>query len=266
MKKRFLGIVSILYSILIFYVWLTGKLNSFLAPNMQIYIKVAAVILLIMGLILLLNNKIKYKFKLTDLVLLLPIIMVVLAGDGNLSMTFARSKIMSKTNKTEDRTKDDIPQNTDDNTDDKNYDFDNVYFDIEDYNYSYLADYLTYMQGAHKFDGKTIRVRGFAIDYSEFLQDGYFALGKYAITCCAADAEFTGFAVKYDLSKIKYGSWYQIEGVLKLGKDKEGYTIMTLEAVNVKEIDSKNEEQYIYSCATYGSGKCDELLKYDLEY
>jgi uncharacterized repeat protein (TIGR03943 family) len=264
MKKRFLGIVSIIYSLLIFYVWFTDKLKSFLAPNMQIYLKVSSVVLLIMGLILLLNNRIKYKFKISDLVLLLPIIMVILSGDGNLSLTFAKSKMISKSNKTEERVKDDTPiEVVDDNTE---YNFDEVYFDIVDYNYSYLADYLTYMKGARKFDGKTIRVRGFAIDYSEFLQDGYFALGKYAITCCAADAEFTGFAVKYDLSKIKYGSWYEIEGVLREGKDREGYTIMTLEAVNVKEIDKKNEEQYIYSCAAYGNGKCDELLKYDLEY
>jgi uncharacterized membrane protein YcgQ (UPF0703/DUF1980 family) len=122
------------------------------------------------------------------------------------------------------------------------------------------------MAGARKFDGKTIRVRGFALDYSDYLQDGYFALGKYAITCCAADAEFSGFMIKYDLSKIKYGSWYEVVGVLKVGQDKEGYTVMTIDATSVKEISSKGEEQYVYSCASYGDGKCSDLLKYDLDY
>ena len=54
------------------------------------------------------------------------------------------------------------------------------------------------MTGAKKFVGKTIKVKGFAVDYSDYLNDGYYALGKYSITCCAADAEFAGFMIKTD--------------------------------------------------------------------
>ena len=69
-----------------------------------------------------------------------------------------------------------------------------------------------------------------------------------------------------DKSKIKYGKWYEVIGRLKEGTDKEGYSVMTIEATSVKEISSKNEEQYVYPCAQYGDGKCSELLKYDLVY
>lgn len=37
MKKRFLGIVCIIYFLLIIYVFIINKLKNFLAPNMHIY-------------------------------------------------------------------------------------------------------------------------------------------------------------------------------------------------------------------------------------
>ena len=277
MKKKFLGIVCFLYSVVIMYAWISNTLKSYLAPNMQIYLKISIIPMLIIGCVLIFNNKVNYKFKISDLVLLLPIFMIVICGDGNLSVSFAKSKITSISNRVEkkeklEEKKDDNKQVevdfeiVDKNSKEKEEKIEDIYFDIEDSTYSYLADYITYMAGARKFDGKTIRVRGFALDYSDYLQDGYFALGKYAITCCAADAEFSGFMIKYDLSKIKYGSWYEVVGVLKVGQDKEGYTVMTIDATSVKEISSKGEEQYVYSCASYGDGKCSDLLKYDLDY
>lgn len=277
MKKKFLGIVCFLYSVVIMYAWISNTLKSYLAPNMQIYLKISIIPMLIIGCVLVFNNKVNYKFKISDLVLLLPIFMIVICGDGNLSVSFAKSKITSISNRVEKKEKleekeDDNKQVevdfeiVDKNSKEKEEKIEDIYFDIEDSTYSYLADYITYMAGARKFDGKTIRVRGFALDYSDYLQDGYFALGKYAITCCAADAEFSGFMIKYDLSKIKYGSWYEVVGVLKVGQDKEGYTVMTIDATSVKEISSKGEEQYVYSCASYGDGKCSDLLKYDLDY
>lgn len=278
MKNRFLGIICLIYSAIIIYVWTFDLINSFLAPNMQIYLKLSLIPMLILGIVF--CFKINYKFKISDLVLLLPVIMLIMAGDGNLSIGFAQSRMTSISNKLEKREKaEDIQSQVPVDyeivkKDDKEKEIkvednpfeDGYYFDIKDPVYSYLADYITYMSGARVFDGKTIRFRGFAVDYSEYLQDGYFALGKYAITCCAADAEFTGFMVRYDLSKIKYGNWYEVEGVLKEGIDSEGYTIMTVEAINVKEISSKKEEQYVYSCYSYGEDKCLELLKYDLTY
>ena len=254
MKNKFLALVCFIYSLLILFVWLSGSLNNFLAPNMQMYLKLSIIPMVIMGIVIILN-KIHYKYKSTDLVLLLPIIMVFLAGDGNLTITLASNKINRVKNNDEEIIEY-VPED--------NYDFDNVYFDVKDETYSYLANYITYMTGAKKFVGKTIRVKGFSIDYSDFLLDGYYAIGKYAITCCAADAEIAGFIIKTD-EKIKQNEWYEVEGVLEQAKDNEGYNIMVINVINIKK-SNPDKTQYVYSCETYGKDACKELQKYDFEY
>ena len=75
MKNKFLAVVCFIYSLLIIFVWFNGSLNNFLAPNMQIYLKLSIIPMVIMGIVIILN-KIHYKYRSTDLVLLLPIIMV----------------------------------------------------------------------------------------------------------------------------------------------------------------------------------------------
>ena len=254
MKNKFLAVVCFIYSLLIIFVWFNGSLSNFLAPNMQIYLKLSIIPMIIMGIVIILN-KIHYKYKSTDLVLLLPIIMVFLAGDGNLTITLACNKINRVKNNDEEIIEY-VPED--------NYDFDNVYFDVKDETYSYLANYITYMTGAKKFVGKTIRVKGFSIDYSDFLLDGYYAIGKYAITCCAADAEIAGFIIKTD-EKIKQNEWYEVEGVLEQAKDNEGYNIMVINVINIKK-SNPDKTQYVYSCETYGKDACKELQKYDFEY
>ena len=39
--KKFLGIICLLYSGIIGYIWFNNKLKFFLAPNMQVYIKIS---------------------------------------------------------------------------------------------------------------------------------------------------------------------------------------------------------------------------------
>lgn len=268
MKKRFLGIICFIYSIIIIYVWLFGMLKNFLAPNMQIYLKLSLIPMIIMGIVLSFNDKINYKFKVSDLVLLIPLIMIVFAGDGKLTVSLAKNRVVplsnraSKTSDTEKNEIEDIP--VEDKKD--SVVIDNFFFDVKDSTYSYLADYITFMKGARKYIGKTIRTRGFVISYDGYLSDDYFILGKYSITCCAADAEFTGFIIKYDKSKVKDGEWFEVEGVLIPGKDLEGYDVLAIDASSVKKIDPKNEEQYVYSCSAYGNKACEEIQSYDLEY
>ena len=278
MMKKFLGIVCFIYASLIMYVWLRGTLDNYIAPNMQIYIKLSIIPFIVIGLVLVLNNKINYKFKVSDLVLLLPILFVFLSGDGVLSVSVAKVKATTK-NRTKIEVTDNTNTNTNTNTNidqnpntntntnnDKSDTIEDFYFDIEEKYYSYLADYLTYMTGARKYVGKTIKAKGFAVDYSDYLTDEYFAFGRYMITCCAADAEFTGFMVKYPKEKIEYGKWYEVEGYLELGKDSEGYDVMTINPTSVKEVKQSDSNDYVYSCNTYGDKACEELQKFELEY
>ena len=89
-------------------------------------------------------------------------------------------------------------------------------------------------------------------------------IGKYLITCCAADSSFIGFIVDFDKTKIKDNTWYQVEGVLKRIKLTDGTYVVGVGAINVSEIDSKSEEQYIYPCYTYDD-MCSEVSKYNLK-
>ena len=287
MKKRFLGIICILYSGIIIYVWTFNQLKNFLAPNMQIYLKLSLVPLLIMGLILCFNNKVNYKFKISDIILILPLIMLILSGDGRLTTTLATNRMMihktnnqyDNNNKAENNLQDqkidnsniqeelleDANESTEESFLEEQYDFTDTYFNVVDESYDTLANYLSYVPNATVYEGKTIRVRGFIVKQAYYLNKNQFAIGKYSISCCVADAGFIGFIVNYNPSKVKENAWYEIEGVLQKDKDKDGVDILSIKVVNIKEIDSKKEEQYVYPCYAYDNGMCNELRKYNLQ-
>ena len=266
------------------YVVFFDKLKMFLAPQMQIYIKLSIVPMLLIGLVMIFNNKVHYRFKISDLILLLPLVLLISSGDGRLTASLAanrttnykteqkvkvKSEIQEENENTEKEKKDDNKQETIEEKEQEElvtYDFSKPDFDIEDATYSELANYLSYGPYKSKYEGSTIKVRGFVAKYASYIPDGYFTLGKYEISCCAADAGFTGFFVKYNPDKVKHNNWYEIEGVLKKGEDKEGYEILYIEVVNINEIDSKSEEQYVYPCYAYDDGLCEAISKYDLEY
>ena len=273
MRKRFLGIICLLYSGIIIYVVLSNNIKNYLAPQMQIYLKLAIVPLLIMGMVLCFNNKITYKFKVTDLILLLPLIMLIFAGNGRLTSSFAsnrttnfrkNTKIVTPSTETKEEIK--VPDESEipvEQIDDNKFIPD---FEIIDANYNELANYITYPPKVDSLVNKKIRVSGLSLKQASYLPNNYSIIGKYSISCCAADAEFIGFIIDYDKSKIQNNTWYEVEGILKESKDASGYTIMVIEVENIKEVEESKQEQYIYSCTNYGDGSCKDVLKYNLEY
>ena len=275
MKKRFLGIICMMYTIMISYICLTNQLKNFLAPSLQLYIKLSIIPLLLISLVLCLNNKIEYKFKISDIILLLPIIMLLLTQDGRLTTTFANNRLLSttKNNQKEEVLKESEKEIKEEQQQEQTpkeeistekIDFTNPYFNVIDESYDSLANYLTYEPNAKKYIGKTIRVRGFSLLEAPFLKKGYFAIGKYSITCCVADSSFIGFIAKYDITKIKKDTWYEIEGILEQDKDNTNTDILVVKIINIKEIDGKEEEQYVYPCYAYDNGSCKEIQKYNL--
>ena len=281
MSKRYLGIICLLYSGIFTYVVIFNKLKNFLAPSMQIYIKLAILPLFIIGLVMIFNNKVNYKFKISDLVLILPLVLLILAGDGRLTTSLASNRMtnFNQINRikleteeiniekiTENETIENIELVENEITEDETINFTNPYFDIIDSNYNELSSYITFSPKASKYEGELIRVKGIALKEANYLPANYFAIGKYSISCCAADATFVGFIAKYDNSNIIADKWYQLEGMLKKGKDSENYDIMYIEVINLKEINEIDEEQYIYPCYAYDNGSCKDVLKYQLEY
>jgi uncharacterized repeat protein (TIGR03943 family) len=272
--KRYLGIICIIYSAIFSYVIFFDKIKNFLAPQMQIYIKIAIIPLLIIGIVMLLNKDVHYRFKISDLILLLPLVLLIIASDGRLSSNFASNRTANLNNRTKIEQKEEKVVEPTDNKEPvtpsegekPSYDFTNAFFEIDDKNYSELSSYISFAPKATKFTGKTIKVKGFILEDASYLPENYFGIGKYVISCCVADATFTGFIVKNNGSEIKEGNWYEIEGILEPGVDAEGYNIMYINIVNIKEINPKSEEQYVYPCYTFDDGVCKEVTKYGLEY
>ena len=270
MKKKFLGIICLLYSTIILYVIIFDKIKNYLAPQLQIYIKLSLIPMILIGIVLLLDKKNKYKFKTNDIVLIIPLLFLIFSGDGRLTASFANNrtnfKIEQKVKAKETNETSDLEQNDIQNEiKESKTSFSKAYFEIDDSSYSLLAGYLTYNPKAQDYIGKTIRVKGFVIKNAPFVNEGYFALGKYEISCCAADASFTGFIAKYDTSKIIHNAWYELEGVLKKGIDAEGYEILYIDVINIEKISSTTEEQYVYPCYSYEDGTCDAVKKYNLD-
>lgn len=274
MKNKFLGIISVTYFYIILYVIFSNKLKLFLAPNLQIYIKFSILPLFLISVIIFSNYNNSYKFKISDLILFLPLIMIFCAGDGSFSKSFAKNRMVNyvskvdKKRKIETETENKAEENNENNDlveNTENEEITDIFFDINDKSYSALASYLSFSKKSKIYEGKTIRVKGFTIINESYIPKGYFALGKYEINCCAADAEFTGFYVKYDTSKIKEGSWYELEGILKLDNI-NGNDSLVIQPKTVKEIDSTSEEEYVYPCYSYDDGSCKEISKYNIEY
>jgi len=266
--KRFLGLVSVLYSGIIIFVWVNNSLKNYLAPNMQIYLKIALFVLIVMSLVLLFNNKIEYKFKVSDLVLLLPLLLLILSGDGRLSVNLASNRKMNYSVQTKhDNTDNKSEQKKEEKKEiEPKKEITNIDIDVKDSSYSELGTYLTIGPKASNYIGKTIRVKGFTLFDDNIMPSGYFAIGKYNITCCAADSEFVGFYVKKENYEVKNNTWYQIEGYLESVKGLDGNEAVAISIVNLKEIDSTSEEQYVYPCYSYDNGSCEEVSKYDLSY
>ena len=264
MKNKFLGIICILYSLIILYTLIFDKLKNFLAPNMQIYIKISIIVLLFIGIVILFSNHNHYKFKMTDLILFLPFIMIILCSDCKLTNNIASNRMNLKTVKEE--VKEEITE--EEKVEEIIYDKDNltIDFDVIDENYYSLADFISFPGAKYnQYENKTIKVRGFTMKEGNYIPNGYFTIGKYTITCCAADAEFAGFYVKEEDFDIKDDSWYEIEGVLEKSRY-QGINIMTIKIINIKEIDSFSEELYVYPCYSYGDGSCKEFTKYNLKH
>lgn len=262
MRNKFFGVISILTSIMIGYLYFSKTLGYFLIPKMQLYLLIAGVFLLITGIILFTTSS-KDGIYYSDLVLIVPFIFLFLMGDGKLTTNIANNRSSSLQNKVVGS--DEVVVASDVQLD-EDIEVLSIDFDVVDESYAGLSDAITYARNFDKLIGKTIRVRGFALKSTDFIPDGMFGIGKYLISCCAADASFYGFFVSTDdLSIIEEEKWYEIEGILETEKDTYGQNIIVVKLVNIKEISDKNEEYYIYPCYSYGDGSCKAVTKYDLK-
>lgn len=270
LNKRFLQVIIFVYILIIFYLKISNKLNNFLNPTIQTYLIIAGIIFLFI-LILTIKEGVKYNLKLLDLVLLIPIIAVILSGDGRLNESIALnrgSNLVLKNSvqknkeieleeiKEKDKIKDKENKKEKSKKENKQIDF-----EIEDDIFQYLADKIVYTENPDKIIGKTIKVRGFyKKDISSF-SEKYSAIGKYLISCCAADSTFIGFVIDTEDMSLEDNLWYEIEGELERAEYDQ--LSIVIKPSKITKIDGKNEEIYIYPYYSYNNGSTEKVDKYD---
>ncbi len=88
------------------------------------------------------------------------------------------------------------------------YDVHADHIDLDDNGYG--AWYIDSLDNLPRYVGKTISFRALVMKPKKFPK-GYFVPGREAMTCCANDIAFLGFACKYDQTdSLKEGSWVQV--------------------------------------------------------
>lgn len=265
--KKYRSLISLIYLITIMYVWQTNTLKNFLAPSMQIYLKLSILVLIVL-FVGELFTKSTYKFKVSDLILLLPILMLILSGDTKLSINLTENRRLdyssSSSVKQEEKKEEFQDEKKEEVIEELPKEITTFDIDMIDSVYNDLSIYLTFESGAKKYENKTIHIKGYALVGAEYIPSGYFMIGKYSISCCAADAQYVGLYVKKN-EDIKNNMWYDIVGVLKIIKDVDGNDTLAIIPTKITEIDGTKEEQYVYPCYSYDNGLCADIEKYNLD-
>ena len=81
---------------------------------------------------------------------------------------------------------------------------------IELNNYGYGIFYIDALDHVERYEGKTVKFKGMVLKPEEF-PDNRFVPGRMAMTCCAQDMQFLGFACEYDkVSDLKEKDWVTV--------------------------------------------------------
>ena len=108
---------------------------------------------------------------------------------------------------------------------------------------SYGIWYLDSLEHLERYEGKTIRFTAMVLKPEEMPQ-GYFVPGRMAMTCCADDMAFLGFACRFEgADTLKQKQWVQVTARVKkeYWKDYEGEGPM-LYAVSVTKAKAPKNE------------------------
>lgn len=106
-------------------------------------------------------------------------------------------------------------------------------------NYGFGVLYLDMMDHAERYVGKTVRFTGMVLRPNDF-PDGYFVPGRMAMTCCAEDMAFLGYACQFDGAKnLEEKSWVRVTAKIEMEKfvayQGVGPVLHALEVSSVKQ-------------------------------
>jgi putative membrane protein len=110
---------------------------------------------------------------------------------------------------------------------------------------NYLDRLTTIQLHEEHLKGKQIRTVGFVYRTDNMPKD-LFLVGRYAMTCCAADASVTGFFAKVPQpDQWKEGTWIEVEGTLGF-TEVENSRVPMVKSSAVKKVKPL-KDPYIYS-------------------
>ncbi|MBR2782015.1 MAG: outer membrane insertion C- signal [Oscillospiraceae bacterium] len=76
--------------------------------------------------------------------------------------------------------------------------------------------YRDFTEESKKYSGKTVRFKAQAAQFRK-AKDGYFAPGRFVMTCCIEDIKFMGIPCAWkDAAKITPRSWVTVQGKIEL--------------------------------------------------
>ena len=121
------------------------------------------------------------------------------------------------------------------------YDLKDEKLDLDDYGYGIF--YLDAMDNLDRYLDKTVRFKAMVLK-PENSNDEYFVPGRMAMTCCADDMAFLGYACKYDkCSELANKDWVEVTATVhrEFWKDYNGEGPV-LHAVSVEPTKKPKDE------------------------
>lgn len=101
------------------------------------------------------------------------------------------------------------------------------------------------------FVGKRMELSGF-VYRQDGMKDNQFVVGRFAISCCSADASPFGVLVEYDRAKSwANDTWVKASGTLQK-TTYEGQEIMVLKVDSVTKLETPKDKQYVYPNPDFG--------------
>lgn len=110
-------------------------------------------------------------------------------------------------------------------------------------NEGYGIWYLDSMDHLERYEGKTLQFVAMVL-IPEKIKAGYFVPGRMAMTCCADDMAFLGYACKYDgVAELKQKEWVKVTAVVhkEYWEDYKGEGPV-LQAISVEKTKAPKEE------------------------
>lgn len=229
-----------IFCLLFFYLFNTGKILLFINPQMVKYSKFAfafLIILLIFQFSKLYNPRNRGKIRFSFLLLLLPVILGFTLASKGITYEAASKKGVNYWDNGANGIETDskvLLRREEITFTDKNY-------------YEYISEIS---KAPNKFKGKGITIEGFVFKEDGFNKDE-FVVARMLMTCCAADAQVTGFFSKYNEAyNLKSNTYVKVIGTLDYTEyqSKTGKRSSILPMIQVKQVIPINNpiNQYIY--------------------